>query len=159
MFFDRDVEHAGRGLAVEVFAVSEGLQGAGLAGKPRQHAGFDSGEVGDDEPVASLGMKAVRISCERVSGSGAWRGSKASPLPALRRVRAVARSGMWLRGKFCTWTRRPAKRPVRPAPTYWIRPRTHLAGQAGQSHIPLPFDAYPILFDASGSEALIRPSW
>lgn len=100
MFFDRDVEHAGRGLAVEVFAVSEGLQGAGLAGKPRQHAGFDSGEVGDDEPVASLGMKAVRISCERVSGSGAWRGSKASPLPALRRVRAVARSGMWLRGKF-----------------------------------------------------------
>ena len=55
MYFDRDAEHPARGLAVEVFTFTEGLQGAGFAGEPCQDSGFDCTEVGDDEAVDLTG--------------------------------------------------------------------------------------------------------
>ena len=49
VLLDRDVVHHGGGLAVDVLATAEGVQDSLLASDPRQDAGLDGGEVGDDE--------------------------------------------------------------------------------------------------------------
>lgn len=55
VFGDGGAEHAGGGFAVDVFASCEGCQGAGFSGEPGDDAGFDRGEVSDDEPVTGGG--------------------------------------------------------------------------------------------------------
>ena len=55
MLLDWDTEHPARSLAVEVFALAEGLEGDFFAGEPREDSGFDCAEVGDDEPVVFTG--------------------------------------------------------------------------------------------------------
>ena len=51
----RDMEHGGGGGAVDVFVVFEGLDAPGFTGDVGEDAGFDGGEVGNDEFVAGCG--------------------------------------------------------------------------------------------------------
>ena len=46
------VVHHGGGLAIDVLALPESLQGPFLAGDPRQHSGLDGREVRDHEATA-----------------------------------------------------------------------------------------------------------
>ena len=52
VLFHGHVVHHGGGLAIDVLALPESLQGPFLAGDPRQHAGLDGREVRDNEAAA-----------------------------------------------------------------------------------------------------------
>ena len=69
MYFDRDAEHPARGFAVEVLTVAERVQGGGFSGESGDDTRLDCRKVRDNKPIAGTGMKAVRINCERVSGT------------------------------------------------------------------------------------------
>ena len=66
--------------------------------------------------LPSCGTKAVRMSCESVSGISSYSMARASKSPAFTSPLACARSGIWFWGRFCSWIMRPENLPVLLAP-------------------------------------------